>query len=482
LKERTAKAVLWMMVDVGGSQGLSFVIYAVLTRILGPGEYGIFSLSLAITAVANVVLLEGFSDALIQREVVTEDDLSTAFWTNIALGTAMAAGLFFLSPWIASAFGAPELSPVMRGMSVLCVLRALVSVHSALCRRELKMSLFAMRAISGYVLGGAVGIGLAVTGWGVWSLVLVQISQAVVIMVVMWTTIQWRPRFLFSVASFRDMARFTQHFIPASILNSVKDKVDNVLIGLFLDVTAVGYYALGLKVIQVVGLLAMAPLQAVMMPVLARIADQRQAFAHGYTRLVTASAAAWMPAAVALAVVAPKLVPLAFGGQWVGAVPVLQAMCFAGATVPLWFFTGQALGALGRPDLYVVVTVAQLVLASVAFVVATQSGIVAVGWAWAGVSIACVPLHLTVLRRGSGVGFGTLLANVGRITLCGLAMAIAMLIARRAIGGASLWGMFVELAIGGAVYLALLETVLLPGYVSSMTKLAGDLIPARAPR
>ncbi len=470
-----------MMVDVGGSQGLSFVIYAVLTRILGPGEYGIFSLSLAITAVANVVLLEGFSDALIQRETVTEDDLSTAFWTNLALGVGIAAALCVLSPWIASAFGAPELSPVVRGMAALCVLRALVSVHSALCRRELKMSLFAARAITGYVLGGAVGIALAALGWGVWSLVLLQLSQALVILVVMWTTIRWRPRLRFSTSSFADMARFTRHFIPASILNSVNDKVDNVLIGLFLDVTAVGYYALALKVIQTVGLLTMAPLQAVMMPVLARIATQRQEFAHGYTRLVTASAAAWMPAAVALGVVAPVLVPLAFGSQWVGAVPVLQAMCFAGATVPLWFFTGQALGALGRPELYVVVTVAQLVIASVAFVVATQFGIVAVGWAWAGVSIVCVPLHLAILRRGTGVPFGTLLSNVGRITLCGLAMAVAMLVARRAIG-VSLWGMAAELAIGSVVYLGLLETVLLPGYVSSMTKLAGGLIPARAPR
>lgn len=470
-----------MMVDVGGSQGLSFVIYAVLTRILGPGEYGIFSLSLAITAVANVVLLEGFSDALIQRETVTEDDLSTAFWTNLALGVGIAAALCLLSPWIASAFGAPELSPVVRGMAALCVLRALVSVHSALCRRELKMSLFAARAITGYVLGGAVGIALAALGWGVWSLVLLQLSQALVILVVMWTTIRWRPRLRFSTSSFADMARFTRHFIPASILNSVNDKVDNVLIGLFLDVTAVGYYALALKVIQTVGLLTMAPLQAVMMPVLARIATQRQEFAHGYTRLVTASAAAWMPAAVALGVVAPVLVPLAFGSQWVGAVPVLQAMCFAGATVPLWFFTGQALGALGRPELYVVVTVAQLGIASVAFVVATQFGIVAVGWAWAGVSIVCVPLHLAILRRGTGVPFGTLLSNVGRITLCGLAMAVAMLVARRAIG-VSLWGMAAELAIGSVVYLGLLETVLLPGYVSSMTKLAGGLIPARAPR
>jgi O-antigen/teichoic acid export membrane protein len=141
LKDRTAKAALWMLVDVGGSQGLSFAIYAILTRILNPAEYGVFVLALAITAIANIVLFQGFGDALIQRENVDQDDLDTAFWTNLAMGVSIAAALYLSSAWLEARFGAPGLGNVVASLAVLCVLRALVSVHSALCRRDLKMSL-----------------------------------------------------------------------------------------------------------------------------------------------------------------------------------------------------------------------------------------------------------------------------------------------------------------------------------------------------
>ena len=480
-KGRTAKAVLWMLVDVGGSQGLSFVIYAVLTRILGPEAFGVFSLSLAITAVANVVLLQGFSDALIQRATVSDDDLNTAFWTNLGMGVALTGALCLAAPWMAAAFGAPELSDVIRGMAVLCVFRALVSVHSALCRRELKMSLFAARAIAGYVLGGVAGIALAMNGWGVWALVAFQLAQALVILVVMWMTIDWRPRLRFSTASLRDMTRFTRHFIPASILSSITDKVDNFIIGLFLDVTAVGYYSLALKMVQAISLLSVAPLQVVMMPVLARLAGQPREFGETYTRLVTASAAAWMPTIVGLGVLAPIFLPLAFGVQWNDAVPVLQAMCLAGVTLPLWFSTGQALAALGRPDLYVLIAMGQLVIGAIAFTLGTQFGIVAVGWAWAGVSILCVPLHLAVLHRSCAIAVTALLLNAVRISACGLAM-VGVMLALRHFTGDSLEASGVQLMLGVIVYLALLEWMLLPGYVSSLIKQAVGLMPMRAVR
>jgi PST family polysaccharide transporter len=476
LKDRTATAALWMLVDTVGSQGLSFAIYAVLTRILSPGEYGVFSLSLAITAVANIVLFQGFGDALIQRESVNEDDLCTAFWTNLGLGAGIAAVLFAMAPWLGATFGAPQLSPVIGSMALLCVLRALVSVHSALCRRALKMSVFAARAITAYVLGGAVGITLALLGWGVWSLVVCQIVQAAVIVIIMWMTISWRPQLRFSVSSFGELARFSRHFITASVLTSVADKVDNLVIGFFLDVTAVGYYALALKVLQTVGFLTMIPLQEIILPVLARVATDRNEFGNVYTRLVTAAAATSVPMTAGIGVVAPTLLPIAFGNHWSDAVPVLQAMCFACVTVPLWNFTGQALSALGRPNLYARLALGQLAFAAVAFTAASQLGIVAVGWAWAGVSALIVPLHLATLRHSSGIELTRLLTNLLRVAICGLAMVGVMILIQRAAGD-GVWAMWGEIAAGSAIYLALLELALMPGYVSSMTRLARAALP-----
>jgi O-antigen/teichoic acid export membrane protein len=482
MKDKTAKAALWMLVDVGGSQGLSFLIYAVLTRVLKPAEYGVFVLALAITAIANIVLFQGFGDALIQRESVSQDDLDTAFWTNLGMGVAIASALYLASDWFEAVFKAPGLGAVTASLAVLCILRALVSVHSALCRRDLKMSLFAARAISAYVLGGTAGIILALHAWGVWALVVCQIVQAAVILVIMWLTIDWRPRLRFSTTSFRELSHFSRSFILASVLTSITDKIDNLVIGLFLDVTAVGYYGLALKVLQTVGLLTTMPLQQIMMPVLARLSRNQHEFADEYTRLVTASMATWLPAVAGIGVLAPTLLPVAFGDHWAGAVPVLQAMSFAGLSVPLWSFTGQALSALGRPHLFVRLAFLQLVLAAICFTAASRFGIVAVGAAWAGVSALIVPFHLRVLHQATGIPVMALLTNAGRIAICGASMAGVMILVRDLTGDAA-WAIFLEGAIGGSVYLMLLEFVMLPGYVSSMVRMArAAVLPAGSAR
>lgn len=459
---RTMRALFWTLLDVGGSQGLAFLLYVILTRILTPGEYGVFAIALAITAMANTVLFQGFADALIQREAPDEDDRSTAFWTNMALGTALAVLLVLSGPAFARVYGNAALSPVLQAMAALCVLRALVSVHSALCRREMRMAIFAMRAIGGYVIGGLSGIALAMAGWGVWALVACQIIQALVILAVMWATIRWTPRLRFSRASLRDLARFSSPFMVAGILTAMADKVDNLVIGVMLDVEAVGHYNLALKMLQALGFVAMSPLALLMMPVLARFAQDRAAFRDEYVRLVTASLAIWLPMAVGLGFLAPALVPLAFGPQWAAAVPVLQAMSLGCFTVPLWSFTGQALSSLDRPGAYAWLAGGQLALAALAYAAASPFGIVAVGFAWAAVSALLVPVHLHVLEEVVGQSFMPLLGNALRLAAAGLGMAGAML-AGQALSGGSLW--LTALA-GCLAYLALLEVALLPRYVS----------------
>jgi PST family polysaccharide transporter len=465
---RTLRALFWTLLDVGGSQGLSLLLYVIFTRILMPGEYGVFALALAITAMANTVLFQGFADALIQHEAPDEEDRSTAFWTNLALGAALTVLLVLSAPAFSVAVGNASLSPILQAMAMLCLLRALVSVHSALCRREMRMGIFALRAIGGYLIGGLCGIALAIAGWGVWALVACQMVQAVVILVVMWTTIRWTPRLRFSRRSLKRLAGFSSPFMIAAIFSATADKVDNLIIGVMLDVVAVGHYNLALKMMQALGFIAMSPLALLMMPVLSRLAHDHLAFRDEYVRLVTASLSIWLPLAIGLGFLAPAVVPTAFGPQWADAVPVLQAMALGGVTVPLWAFTGQALSALGRPTAYVWLAGGQLVLATIAYAAAAPFGIVSVSFAWAGVSALLVPIHLLVLERVLGKSFLPLVCSALRLAAAGAGMVAVMLTGHRlSNGNAWLTGMA-----GCVAYLVLLEMALIPRYVSGGIRFA----------
>ncbi len=184
-----------------------------------------------------------------------------------------------------------------------------------------------------------------------------------------------------------------------------------------------------------------------------------------------------VPIVAGLGLIAPDLLPDVFGAQWSGAVPVVQAICFASLTMPLWTFSGQALSALGRPDAFARITFWQLGLYCVVFPVASHFGIVAVGWAWSGLSAAMVPIALLNLTQLSGLDVTALLMKNARIALCGAALVATVLLAK-AVLPSGLWPMAVEIVAGAAVYAALLNLLVLPGHLTRIVTLARAAMPA----
>lgn len=473
---RTVRALFWLVLDNGGSQALSFAVYAVLARLLHPSQFGVFSLAVAITLVASI-LLRGLDNALVQLDNPSQDDLSTAFWANLALGIALALGMIAAAPGFATLFHARRLDPTLRALSPIFIFRALASIPEAVCRRELRMSVFAIRTAAGYAVGGAAAITLALLGWGIAALVAFQVVQSGVSMLTTWLAVGWRPHLRFAAASFLRLRRFSLHFVMGQLLVTFAEKSDSLAIGLFLNVTVLGYYDLALKLIVGIAVLAMAPFQSVAMPVLSRLAHDRAAFSASFTQLVVASAAVWTPAACCLGAAAPILIPLAFGEHWRGAVPVLQAMCFGCVLVPVLGLTGGALAAAGRSELYVWTSAAQLGVAVVTYGVAAQFGIVAIGWAWVAVSLFLLPVHLTLLHRASGVRVLALMTRVGRVAASGALMASVILALRYATNDA-VWAIVAGMLAGGILYLASLELVTLRGFVSGVLRAALQALPA----
>jgi len=477
IKLSAGKATFWAALETGGAQLSTFLFFVVFARILTPEEFGVYALALAIVGTVNMVLFQGFGDALIQVETLDENYTSTVFWTNMMLAVGMIALLQVIALLGPTLFNEPMIRPVMAWLSLLCIPRAMVSVHSALLRRKLDLRIFAIRTIVGYLVGGAVGLVLAVHGWGVWSLVVSQFVQAVVIVLVMWRSSDWRPRMLFSRPAFFEMLDFSKHFMAASIIRSCIDDFGSVLIGLSLDVTAVGYYALALRVIRAVIMVTMTPLQLVMMPVLSRIADNRARFGSTYTDMIVMASTVWVPAVVGLGLLSPDLVPMVFGAHWEPAISILRAMCLAAVTMPLWAFSGQALSAIGRPDAFARLAYWQLGLYSLVFPVASHFGVFAVGWAWSALSAIMVPVALIILRQSFRLDVGALLVKTARIVLAGAVMAGALLVARSVLPG-GLWSIGAEVVLGSLVYAAVLDSFFLPGHLARIVVLVRGAMPA----
>ncbi len=477
MRQSAAKATFWAAIETGGAQVSSFVFFVVFAHILTPNEFGVYALAMAIVGTVNILLFQGFGDALIQADQPDESYVSTVFWTNMLLAVGMIAVLQVIALLGPVLFAEPMFQPVTACLSLICIPRAMVSVHSALARRNLDLRVFAIRTILGYVVGGLVGLAMALDGWGVWALVASTFVQTIVIVLVMWRASDWRPQWVFSVPAFHDLLRFSKHFMTASIITSCIDDFGSILIGLSLDVSAVGYYALALRVIRSAIIVTMTPLQLVMMPVLSRIADNRAKFGAAYIDMVVIVSTVWVPAVAGLGLVARDLMPMIFGAQWHNAVPVLQAMCFACLTLPLWAFAGQALSALGRPDAFAKIAFRQLALYCLVFPVAAHFGIVAVGFAWSALSAVMVPITLVALRQSFGLDVRTLILKIARIALSAAVMVCAVLLAKSVLP-VSLWAISAEAAIGLVVYAAAMESLFLPGHLARILAIVRGAIPA----
>lgn len=477
MRHTVVKATFWAALETGSGQAAAFLLFVVFARILSPQEFGAYALAMAILGMVNMVLFQGFGDALIQAEELDDDRISTAFWTNMMLAAGMIAVLQIVALCAPALFGAPMLRPVIAAVSFLCIPRAMISVHNALFRRTLDLRVFAVRTILGYAAGGLTGVLLAMLGLGVWALVVSQFVQSAVIVLVMWRSSDWRPKMLFSTAAFRELLRFSKHFMAASVISSSIDDLGSILIGLGLDVSAVGYYSLALRVMRAATTLTMTPLALVMMPALSRIAHDRTQFGAAYSNMVLTASMVWLPAVAMLGLVAPALLPGVFGPHWREAVPVVQAMCFAALTMPLWTFSGQALSALGRPDAFARIAYWQLGLYCLVFPVTSHLGIVAVGWAWSALSATMVPIALVSLRRLSGFDVAALLWKTLRIALGGGALVATFLLARTVLP-VGLWPMATEVVAGAVVYVTLLNLFLLPGHLTRFVMLARKAMPA----
>ena len=389
----------------------------------------------------------------------------------------MVAVLQLIAFFAPALFGEAALRPVIGWLSLLCIPRALISVHTALFRRTLDLRVFAIRTVVGSVVGGVIGLLLALDGWGVWALVVSQFIQSIVIVVIMWASSDWRPRAVFSKSSFLNLFQFSKHFMLASIITTCIDDFGNIVVGLELDIVSVAYYSIALRILRAVITLSMTPLQLVMMPALTRVAQDRRKFGAAYSDMVLITSTAWLPAVLGLGLAAPELVPAVFGTHWEGAVDVVQAMCFAAFTMPLWAFAGQALSALGRPDAFARVAFWQLGLYSVVLPISAHFGVVAAGWAWSALSAMMVPVAMVKLRALAGLDIGAIMARQIRLTLCGAALVATVLLAKPLLP-IGLVPTILEIALGAAVYAVVLNTVLWRGHVTRIIVLVRGSIPA----
>ena len=294
----------------------------------------------------------GFSAALVQRKDITADDETSVFVINILAGAIITLILWGLSPLIATFFGKEILIPLLSVQSLCIFVASLALVQYAQLSRQMKFHLGAIMEAVATSVSGVVGLAMAYSDYGVWSLVGLGLSREVVRAVAAWIVVGWRPRGRFSAARIAAMWDYCSKLLYASLLHRIVTNLHTVIIGKIFPPAALGLYARasGLQALPV-GVVA-GIVQRVAFPLFSKHQDDKAFLLETIrkqNRLLVLMVSMMMGL---LAVISVDLIPWMLGPNWTGAIPLLEILCIAGVFVSAFPLHSQMTMALGASSVF----------------------------------------------------------------------------------------------------------------------------------
>lgn len=405
-REAALRALVWTLLESVGLSGLGFVALVVISRYVGPAEFGIASVALAVVQMALVIVERLFHDPLIQRTQLTPRDSATAFSATLLVGVVLSLACWLAAPWLARQIGQPALVAPLRWMTLTILAAGAGSVLIALHRRELAFRALALRSLLARTLAALTAITLAVWGAGVWSIVAQHLLMTALSAAALW----WlsgvaRPRLAWDGKALREMLALGVPSTLQAFASIANARLFILLAALQLSVAAVGQIALAFRAVDLVRDLLAQALSQLALPLFARLeregGDRRTAFIAA----VRLTSALLLPLFTGLALLSLEVVELAFGRQWLEAAPFVSLL----ALLTFHYFPRQFVtplfGALGRPAAPLFGSLAQaLFLASMLWALPQASPMWVMG-VWAARLLVSTPIDMWLLRRLAGIGF-----------------------------------------------------------------------------
>ncbi len=382
LKQKAIQGAMWSAVQNWGAQIGSLIVFFVLARLLPPDAFGLIAIAALIIAFLQIFIQRGFSEALIQRLTLEPAHLDTAFWMNSAIAIFLMILTWATAPALATAFHQPSLARILPVLSLVLLFSALSQVQQAILERQLAFKAIAIRQLAATCISGIVGVGLAVLGYGIWSLVAQQVVQELVSMIVLWRVSSWRPQFLVSRSHSVELFKFGIHLLGFNFLNFWNSRADDLLIGYFLGAEALGYYSMAYRILGMLQQLLVQTSKQVALPTFSRLQHDLEQFRRAFYKATQLTSAIAFPIFLSITVLAPELIVLLLGQQWLPAIPVLQVLSLAGLFQSISFFKSSVFIAMGHPAWSLWLSCLSVVLNLIGFAIALRWGIVAVAAAF----------------------------------------------------------------------------------------------------
>ncbi len=412
LRSKIFSGLVWSAIRVWGNRLGGLAIFFILARLLSPTEFGIYAAVWAILLALEVLTEQGLADAIVQASEINSEQLNAVFLINFFTSLAVCGGVLLLAPEIAIWLSMPAVEYPLQVASASIVINALGFCQLALYRRQFQYRWLAMRSLIATLVSGGIGIGLALSGFGVWALIWQYLAAALFNLFLLWIRPLWHPSSAISWQGLAQLLRFSSKLLLSRLLEVGNVRVFELAIGAWMGAAMLGFYSVGSRVHQIVIQLLSSAVLDVGLSGFSRLVDDPTRFTAAYYKALIATCALAMPVFLLLAAVADEFCVAVFGLQWQASGPILHWLAILGAVQSVQYISGAAITALGHSGKTLMITGAKTVATAIVLCFFGHGELLELVEAFVYGQLLVSPLGFALGKRQIGFSWRTLAVKV----------------------------------------------------------------------
>ena len=335
LIHRVATGVAWSITEKLCSMLLQMVVSIVVARLLAPEDFGVVAILTFFTAVSATIIDGGFSQTLLRKSDITNDDYKSVFIFNMAVAMLLYLLLVATSPLLASYYNLAVITKIAPALFLVLPLSAVGTIQNTILARELRFDVVSRISFAASLISGGVAMVVAICGGGVWALVAQRISVVGVKSLLLWWRGVCRCEGRGEIKAWKEMAPFSFRLMTTDIVAAIYNNISQLFIGKLYSANTLGYFNQAQKIKDLPVQSAVLSVQGVTYPALAKIKDDAVKFAESYRKVLMISAFTMTPAMVGMAAVAEPLFRILLGEKWLPTVPYFEIIALSGIFYPL---------------------------------------------------------------------------------------------------------------------------------------------------
>ena len=405
LKRQAAGGVFWNLVNSGTIAVLQFAYLAMLARLVTKADFGVMALVAVVAGFARVWVDLGLGNAIVQRQELTRDQLSTLLWLGLGMGALVWLVLSAIAPWLAGYYAEPVLGRLVMLVGATFLVFPVANQYLLLLTREMRFRSIALAEILAKAAAVGVTLALAAAGHGPWSIawgMLVSEFMRAALMCAFGLNL-FRPRLTFQPRTLSELKSFGLFQLGTRMVQSFIQELDVLIIGKVIGRDGVGVYSYAKQLVLAPILMIVPVVTQVSFPTMARVQADAGRFRGIFLRSLRTVAFLVFPVCGLLMVTADEVVILCFGRAWGATLLIVQILAIFAALRAVAMLLGVMMNACGRMRRQFLWNLAQLVLVPVTMIPLADRGLTGVAWGWTGLQLALVlPGWLVLVRPVCG--------------------------------------------------------------------------------